>query len=318
MNAPQKPRLYADPIFLDHQTGDHPETPERLRHLYTWLPPRPVYQRYAAGSFEAANREQLERVHDPAYIDHLRDYAGRGGGRIEADTVVSRKSFDVAAKAAGATIAAVDAVLAGETPRALCLVRPPGHHALVTAPMGFCLFNNVAIAARHALVRHRLNRVLIVDWDVHHGNGTQDIFYDSGDAWFFSVHRSPFYPGTGAADETGRGRGLGTKFNLPLRFGTTRKAFREQFQTTLEQAATKCRPELILISAGFDAHSADPIGSLGLETEDFEPLTKLIVEVANQHCQGRIVSMLEGGYNIEKLAECVECHMQALDPNGKA
>jgi acetoin utilization deacetylase AcuC-like enzyme len=180
--------------------------------------------------------------------------------------------------------------------------------------MGFCLFNNVAVAARHALVKHKLNRVLVVDWDVHHGNGTQDIFYDSADAWFFSVHRSPFYPGTGAADETGRGPGLGTKFNLPLKFGTTRKAFREQFQTTLEQAANKCRPELVLISAGFDAHAADPIGSLGLETEDFEPLTKLVVQVAEQYCQGKIVSLLEGGYNVEKLAECVECHMDALAP----
>lgn len=314
MNASQAPRLYSDSVFLEHQTGDHPESPERLRHLYAWLPQRPVHKRYVKGEFAPADQAQLERVHDPAYIDHLRDYAARGGGRIEADTVVSRKSFDVASKAAGAAIAAVDAVVTGEAPRAVCLVRPPGHHALVTAPMGFCLFNNVAVAARHALVKHKLNRVLVVDWDVHHGNGTQDIFYDSGDAWFFSVHRSPFYPGTGAAHETGRGPGLGTKFNLPLKFGTTRKAFREQFQTTLEQAATKCRPELILISAGFDAHAADPIGSLGLETEDFEPLTKLVVQVADQYCQGKIVSLLEGGYNIEKLAECVECHMESLAP----
>lgn len=318
MNATKAPRLYADPVFLEHQTGDHPESPERLRHLYTWLAPRPVHKRYVAGECPPADRAQLERVHDPAYIDHLRDYAARGGGRIEADTVVSRRSFEAASKAAGSAVAAVDAVLAGEASRGVCLVRPPGHHALVNAPMGFCLFNNVAIAARHALVKHRLQRILIVDWDVHHGNGTQDIFYDSGDAWFFSVHRSPFYPGTGAADETGRGKGLGTKFNLPLKFGTTRKSFREQFQTTLEQAATKCRPELVLISAGFDAHAADPIGSLGLETEDFEPLTKLVVQIADQYCQGKIVSLLEGGYNIEKLAECVECHLEALAPRDGA
>jgi acetoin utilization deacetylase AcuC-like enzyme len=303
MDTPPAPRLFVDPVFLEHQTGEHPESPQRLRHLLAWLPERPVHKRYAAGVFAPADRAQLERVHDPAYVDRVRDFAQRGGGRIEADTIVSRRSFDVASNAAGAAIAAVDAVLAGAAPRAVCLIRPPGHHALVKAPMGFCLFNNVSIAARHALARHKLNRILIVDWDVHHGNGTQDIFYDAGDAWFLSVHRSPFYPGTGAADETGRGAGLGTKFNLPLRFGTTRKSFREQFQTLLEQAAAKCKPELVLVSAGFDAHAADPIGSLGLETEDFEPLTKLVAQVAYQHCGGKIVSLLEGGYNVEKLAE---------------
>lgn len=314
MNASPVPRLYADPVFLEHLTGNHPESPERVRHLLEWLPGRPVYGRYERSAFGPAERAQLERAHAPAYLDRLRDFAERGGGRIEADTVVSRRSFEVAVRGAGAAVAAVDAVVKGEAPRALCLIRPPGHHALVNAPMGFCLINNVVVAARHALAAHGLERVLIVDWDVHHGNGTQDILYDSGNAWFFSVHRSPFYPGTGDANETGRGAGLGTKFNLPLRLGTPRQTFRERFQTTLEQAATKCRPELVLVSAGFDAHAADPIGSLGLETEDFEPLTKLIGQVADQYCKGKIVSLLEGGYNVEKLAECVECHMQALLP----
>jgi acetoin utilization deacetylase AcuC-like enzyme len=318
MNAGAAPRLYADPVFLEHQTGDHPESPERLRHLYGWLKERPVFQRYRAAEFAAADRAQLERAHDPAYIDQIQQYAERGGGRIETDTVMSRRSFEVAAKAAGAAVAAVDSVVTGEAPRAICLIRPPGHHALVGAPMGFCLFNNVAVAARQALVKHKLERLLIVDWDVHHGNGTQDIFYDAPDAWFFSVHRSPFYPGTGAANETGRGPGLGTKFNLPLRFGVSRREFRERFQTMLEQAAAKCRPELILLSAGFDAHAADPVGSLGLETEDFEPLTHQVAQVADQYCHGRIVSVLEGGYNVKKLAECVECHMQALAPRPAA
>jgi acetoin utilization deacetylase AcuC-like enzyme len=180
--------------------------------------------------------------------------------------------------------------------------------------MGFCLFNNVALAAAHAVQKHELGRVLVVDFDVHHGNGTQDIFYESPAVYFFSIHRYPFYPGTGAAHETGTGAGLGTKFNVPVPFGTARKTYLEQFQTTLEQAATRARPELILISAGFDAHRADPVGSLGLETEDFEPLTRLVVEAADQFCQGRIVSVLEGGYNVHALAESVECHMRALLP----
>ena len=285
-----------------------------MRYLYQYLAGRPVRKRFENGAVQPAERAQLERVHDPAYIDRVREFAKRGGGRIEADTTVSRKSYEVAVKTAGSAVAAVDAVLTGKAPRALCLTRPPGHHALFDDAMGFCLFNNVAVAARHATAQHKLERVLIVDWDVHHGNGTQDLFYEAEDVWFFSVHRYPFYPGTGAAHETGTGRGLGTKFNLPLPFGTTRQAYREKFQAMLEQAAEKCRPQLVLISAGFDAHAADPIGSLGLETQDFESLTHMVADVADQHCGGKIVSLLEGGYNVEKLAECVECHMESLLP----
>ncbi|MGQ0635112.1 MAG: histone deacetylase family protein [Planctomycetaceae bacterium] len=312
MNPAPRPLLFADTVFFEHQTGDHPESPARLRHLYRYLEDRPALARFAMGQVRPATRAELELVHKPAYIDRVRGFADQGGGRIEADTTVSRRSFEVAGKAAGAAIAAVDAVLSGAASRALCLTRPPGHHALPDAAMGFCLFNNAAIAARHAVRQHRLERVLIVDWDVHHGNGTQDIFYDDPHVWFYSVHRSPFYPGTGAAHETGRGAALGTKFNLPLAFGITRLNYREKFQTVLEQAAQKCRPELVLVSAGFDAHAADPIGSLGLDTEDFERLTKLVVDVARQFCGGKVVSLLEGGYNIEKLAESVECHMEAL------
>jgi acetoin utilization deacetylase AcuC-like enzyme len=238
--------------------------------------------------------------------------AALGGGRIEADTVISSQSFEVAALAAGAAVAAVDAVLAGPQRQAACLVRPPGHHALREAPMGFCLINNVAVAAVHALRRHGLSRVLIVDWDVHHGNGTQAIFYDSPEVHFFSVHRYPFYPGTGAGNETGTGPGLGTKFNLPLPFGVSRTEFLERFESVLSDAAARCRPELVLVSAGFDAHRADPIGSLGLETEDFAPLTRLVMQVADQYCGGRLVSLLEGGYDLQALAESVQCHLETL------
>lgn len=178
--------------------------------------------------------------------------------------------------------------------------------------MGFCLFNNIAIAAAYALQKYGLNRVLIVDWDVHHGNGTQDSFYRSDSVYFLSIHRSPFYPGTGAAEETGTGRGLGTKFNVPVRYGTPRRSYLEAFQTVLEQAASRARPDLVLISAGFDAHYADPVGSLRLETEDFSPLTQLVRQVADQYCNGRLVSLLEGGYNVATLAECVTCHMESL------
>jgi acetoin utilization deacetylase AcuC-like enzyme len=306
------PCLYSSPLFQEHLTGTHPESPERLRFLQEYLAPRPLLSRFRPGEFDPAGPQLLELVHRPAYVAAVREFASRGGGRVESDTIISSRSYDVACLAVGAATAAVDAVLTGKTSRALCLVRPPGHHALAAAPMGFCLFGNVSVAAAHALRAHHLERVLIVDWDVHHGNGTQDMFYDNGQVYFFSAHRFPFYPGTGAANETGTGAGLGTKFNLPLRFGTPRSGYLQEFQTVLEQAAARCRPELILISAGFDAHAADPVGSLGLQTEDFEPLTKLICQVADQYCQWRVVSLLEGGYNVRALAESIECHMQAL------
>jgi acetoin utilization deacetylase AcuC-like enzyme len=312
MIDPHSPLLFSDSVFLEHQTGRHPESPERLRYLHEFLKQQSISARFAPGRFDAAQPAQLELVHDPAYIDSVRRFADSGGGRIEEDTVLSRRSFDVASHAAGAALAAVEAVLQGPASRALCLIRPPGHHALPNAAMGFCLFNNVALAATHAVKRFGLNRVLVVDFDVHHGNGTQDAFYQNGEIYFFSIHRAPFYPGTGAAHETGSGPGLGTKFNLPVRFGTPRRTYLEQYQTTLEQAAARARPELVLISAGFDAHRADPVGSLGLESEDFEPITRLLVQVADQYCHGRIVSLLEGGYNVHALAESVQCHMEAL------
>lgn len=178
--------------------------------------------------------------------------------------------------------------------------------------MGFCLFNNVALAADRAVKHHKLERVLVVDWDVHHGNGTQDIFYDRDDVWFLSAHRSPFYPGTGSKEETGTRKGLGTKFNLPVKFGTSRRDYLAQFESLLKDAAEKCKPELVLISAGFDAHAEDPIGSLGLQTEDFAALTTLVHQVAKAHAKGRVVSCLEGGYNVDRLAESVACHLKTL------
>jgi acetoin utilization deacetylase AcuC-like enzyme len=312
MSELNRPLLFTDPVFLEHQTGDHPESPERLRFVEKMLAQEPIALQFERGTFQPAQPEQLELVHEPAYIESVRRFAAAGGGRIEADTVISPRSFEVACHAAGAAVAAVDAVATGAAPRALCLIRPPGHHALPHAAMGFCLFNNVAIAAAYALKKYGLDRILIVDWDVHHGNGTQDSFYESDAVYFVSIHRSPFYPGTGAADETGTGKGLGTKFNLPIRYGTPRHSYLEAFQTVLEQAASRARPDLVLISAGFDAHYADPVGSLGLQTEDFAPLTKLVRQVADQYCQGRLVSLLEGGYNVAALAESVACHMESL------
>jgi acetoin utilization deacetylase AcuC-like enzyme len=306
--------LYADPCFLRHETGRHPESADRLRTLYAHLESTHLIDRFARGQIRTATLEEIGRVHEPEYIRQVEHWAARGGGLVEADTVMSRDSYDVACRAAGTAVAAVEQVVAGKYRRALCLIRPPGHHALKAAPMGFCLFNNVAVAARHAIDRLGLSRVLIVDWDVHHGNGTQDTFFSDGQVHFFSSHRSPFYPGTGAEDETGTGKGLGTIFNLPLRMGISRREFRERFHNMLEHAAARAKPEIVLISAGFDAHRADPVGSLGLESEDFSDLTRLVVDCADQFCGGKIVSLLEGGYNLHALAESVQAHIEELVP----
>lgn len=304
--------LFGDPLFLEHDTGRHPERPERLKAIWAHLDKSGLAGRCQRGETRLATRTEIARSHDPKYIDHVQQFCEESPGRIEADTTVSRRSYDVALLAAGTALAAVDAVMQGDDQTALCLVRPPGHHALPASAMGFCLFNNIALAAEHALQAHRLNRVLIVDWDVHHGNGTQDMFYDRSDAWFFSAHRFPFYPGTGAADETGAGKGLGATFNLPVTFGTPRKEYLARFETMLNDAAGRCKPELILLSAGFDAHRDDPIGSLGLETEDFAALTKMVYSAAKTHCRGRLVSLLEGGYDVDALAASLGLHLQTL------
>lgn len=306
------PLLFTDPRYLNHLTGAHPECPERLERILTMLDETGLRDRFDQPTFNPADEKQIARVHDPDYIRELDRFAEQGGGRMDADTVVSPESYQIAKLACGAGIAAVDALLTKGQNRAACLVRPPGHHALADRAMGFCLFNNIAVAAAHAVEQHGLSRILIVDWDVHHGNGTQDLFYRNENVFFLSVHRHPFYPGTGHIDETGTGPGLGKTANLPIRFGTSRADYFFQFQTALEDIADQFRPELVLLSAGFDAHHLDPVGSLGLETEDYIKLTKLVVDVAQTHAGGRLSSFLEGGYNLDVLPDCVRVHLETL------
>lgn len=303
--------LYYDPRFLDHETGQHPECAERLRQVIGHLDTRGDLQRLQRPTWQLATDEQLTRVHGSQTIAFLHSLADRGGGRADADTVVSPDSVDVARLAAGALCDAVGQVVDGNSSRALCLVRPPGHHALADRVMGFCLFNNIAVAAEAALAVG-LERMLIIDWDVHHGNGTQAIFYDDPRVGFFSAHRWPFYPGTGAAEESGTGDGLGTTRNLPIKFGTSRDDYRVQVLRELEDFAQKINPQLVLVSAGFDSHREDPIGSLGLETEDFVWLTQASTQIADSYAEGRLISALEGGYKPPILAECVAAHLEHL------
>lgn len=304
--------LYSDPLFLEHETGKHPERAERLRQVTAHLARTGLADRCTRPAWKAATAEQLQRVHDADYVASVAAFAQQGGGRIEADTVVSPRSDAVARHAAGAVIDAVKHVVEGPDHLALCLVRPPGHHALRDSAMGFCLFNNIAIGARAAVREHQLDRVLVIDWDVHHGNGTQNTFWEDGQVAFLSIHRWPFYPGTGRADETGSGRGLGSIVNLPIEFGTPRKTYLDRFTAALEKLAAKIKPQLVLVSAGFDSHRDDPIGSLELETEDFKPLTQAVLDVAAAHAGGRLVSVLEGGYNPGILAGCVELHLRTM------
>lgn len=303
--------LYYDPIFLHYDTGDHPENADRIIPAARHLNLLAMHLGCIRPSWEPLSAEMLTRIHSSAYVDSLRNLA-ESGGVLDHDTVISTRSYDVARAAAGAVCDAVDKVIAGKERHAFCLIRPPGHHASQNNGMGFCLFNNVALGARRAIDQQGLDRVLIVDWDVHHGNGTQKIFWEDGQVGFFSIHRYPFYPGTGAADEVGAGAGLGTKLNAPITFGTPRTEYLQEFNSGLTSLASRIRPQLIIISAGFDAHRLDPVGSLGLESEDFSLMTRSVLEVANVFSDGRVVSALEGGYNPIAVAECVERHVQQL------
>ncbi len=305
--------LYSDPRMLEHQPpARHPERHERLRAILRHLERSGLDSRCQTGIVRPATREELMRVHSPSYLDSVPRFEARGGGPIEPDTWVYSGSNDAALLAAGSAVEAVATVIEGTDRRALCVVRPPGHHARPGGAMGFCLYDNVAVAAADALARHELSRILVVDFDVHHGNGTQEIFYEDGRVGFLSIHRHPFYPGTGSSDETGTGRGLGFTKNLPITFGTTRPDFLATFRAGLETLADKLRPELVLVSAGFDAHAEDPVGDLGLEVEDFIDLTRSVLDVAKVHASGRIVSVLEGGYNVPILAGCVAAHLETL------
>ena len=310
--------LYQSAQFLDHDTGRHPECADRLRAVTRHLADSGLGGQCRRPPWQPVSGLRMGRVHDLDYVERLRQLAEGGGGAIDPDTIVSRPSYDVALQAAGAVCDAVARVAAGEDATALCLVRPPGHHALHQAAMGFCLLNNIAVGARVATDELEMDRVLIVDWDVHHGNGTQDAFWEDERVGFFSVHRWPFYPGTGRRNETGSGAGLGTVCNLPIEMGTSRRDYLARFAGELEAFADRIKPQLVLVSAGFDSHRLDPIGSLGLEIEDFAQLTDFVCQVADQHAGGRVVSVLEGGYNPSVLAECVGTHLQQLLASGRA
>ncbi|HPG89559.1 MAG TPA: histone deacetylase family protein [Hyphomicrobium sp.] len=309
--------LITHPSFVEHDTGSHhPERPERMRVIDRILE-HEVYQSLIRQ--EAPLRDDDETyivmAHNKDHLEHLRRVAaGRGFGstHIDGDTIVSAGSWQAARRAVGAGLEAVDLVMSKQADNVFCQVRPPGHHAETAKAMGFCLFNNIAIAAHYARAKHGAERVAVIDFDVHHGNGTQEIFWSDKDLFYGSTHQMPLFPGTGALSETG----VGNIFNAPMRAGDGRAPFEEAFLQRIIEPLHNFAPDVVLISAGFDAHRDDPLGGMDLVEADYIWATEKLAEVARRHANGRIVSMLEGGYNLTALARSVAVHVKTLMETG--
>ncbi len=311
-----KTGLILDECFTRHLTGPgHAERPERIPAVQRALASARLIEQCALIEPVPVDMSLVLANHSESYIDRLSEHCAEGENQIDcADSAICPESFEIAQLACGSVIRAVDAVAAGEIGNAFCVIRPPGHHAERDFSMGFCLFNNIAIAARHLLKSHSLERVLILDWDVHHGNGTQHSFEDDPLVFFCSLHGHPdlLYPGTGYAHERGIGAGEGTTLNLPMQPGAGDAEYRAAFVEHVLPAARAYGPEFILISAGFDAHRADPLAPIELETSSFEWMTEEVRALADECCGGRLVSMLEGGYNLDALGESVAVHLRCL------
>lgn len=321
MGQDQKPALpgvrtafVCSPLYRQHDTGaQHPEQRARLDAIEESLREGGLTATLLALPPVPAALEWLTTIHSPEYVERVREQCAAGAPWIDTpDVPVSEGSYATAVLAVGGVLTAVDAVATGQARNAFCAVRPPGHHALRNRAMGFCLFNNVAIAARYAQGKHRLGRVLIVDWDVHHGNGTQAAFYDDPTVFYFSVHRDPFYPGSGKASERGEGAGRSYTLNVPLPAGSGDAVYRQAFSEGLVPAALAFRPDIILVSAGFDAHRNDPLGGMRLTPDGYADLTRIVKDLAARCCAGRLVAVLEGGYDLEGLADSVAAHLRVL------
>jgi acetoin utilization deacetylase AcuC-like enzyme len=307
--------LVYDPFNLKHTLAGHPENYRRLQGTWALLQEDGILDDLLSIESSPAPPNALLQVHDRAYVDQVKRLSTRGGGHLDPDTYVNQDSYRAALLAAGGLLNVVDAVLAGEADNGFALVRPPGHHARPRRGMGFCLFGNVAIAARHARARHGVERILIVDFDVHHGNGTQEMFYADGEVLFFSTHQYPFYPGTGSVSETGQGRGRGTTINVPFGTGVGDAGHLAAFRQILTPLAREFQPQFILVSAGYDAHWMDPLAGLSLSITAYAHLLEHLMELAGELCQGRLACVLEGGYHLDVLPHCVLTSLRVLSDN---
>lgn len=301
-----------------HNTGAHPECADRLRVIEELCDHPDLRSGLVRVQPRAAALEELSEIHDSDYILRVKQAAASGVRALDPDTFISPESFKEALLAAGGVLSVLDAVVSGEVRNGFCAVRPPGHHAERGWAKGFCLFNNIAVAARYAQKHHGIKKVLIVDWDVHHGNGTQNAFYADPTVFYFSLHQYPHYPGSGARDQTGAGAGRGFTRNIPLPAGSGDPEYRAAFEKDLIPAAEKFAPDLILISAGFDGHAEDPLAGTRLTEAGYRFMTETLTGLADRYCGGRLVSVLEGGYNLSALQRSVKEHLSALIGSSKA
>jgi len=299
--------------YLRHDTDfSHPESPQRLVSIYEMLDNPDMVWKFIGIEAREATHAELDRIHKPAYIDSIAATAGQSIFMLDSDTVATPETYEIARLAAGGMMNAVDAVICRAADNAFALVRPPGHHAQPATAAGFCIFNNIAVGAKHAMDRHRMERILIVDWDLHHGNGTQEIFYGDREVLYFSTHQYPAYPGTGGMGEMGKGKGLGYTINVPLNPGADDAFYVRVFRELLSPIALAYKPEIILVSAGFDPYIGDPLGEMAVTPEGFACLTRVLLNLADECCGGRLVLVLEGGYHIQGLTKCVRAVLLEL------
>ena len=305
--------LVYHPDYLRHDPGErHPEHAGRLEAVMQALESSGHSRQLVHLDWDDDPQAWVAEVHDAEVIQRVRAASQKGRAALDPDTIVSRESYDVALQAVAGTLAAADAVVSGEVTQAFCAVRPPGHHAEAHRSMGFCLFNNVAVLARYLQKRHGLDNILIIDWDVHHGNGTQHIFEADASVMYVSTHQYPYYPGTGASSETGTGSGEGYTLNFPLPAGTGDDAYLDVFQRAILPRALAYRPDCVLVSAGFDAHYADPLAHMQVSEAGYRRMTEVVNEIAAVCSRNRLISVLEGGYNVDALGRCVTTHVATL------
>jgi acetoin utilization deacetylase AcuC-like enzyme len=301
------------PDYLKHNADqNHPESEERLSKLVEHLEKNGFLSKLKIIEPHTASVKWLEKVHTPDYIKMVEEVCRNGGAMLDPDTLVGPESYRVALLAVGGVMAAVDAVMDKKVKNAFCALRPPGHHAETDKAMGFCIFNNVAVACRYVQDKYRIKKVLIIDWDVHHGNGTQNIFWTDPSVFYVSLHQYPFYPGSGSENEVGEGEGSGFTFNLPMCAGSGDLEYVEVFENIIYPSAIKFDPDFIFISAGFDAHKDDPLAQIDLTEEGYKRMTQVVTRLAAECCDNRLVSVLEGGYNSQSLASSVQEHLLVL------
>jgi len=301
-----------DPIYLKHETGEHVENSGRLLSIKSYLEQNNIMPLLTPISPRLAKMNELTLVHQSRYIKDIQSFCTSGGGYLDLDTVVSARSYEVALCAVGGAMRAAESVMQNEVDSVFALIRPPGHHAVFNRAMGFCLFNNIAITAKDALSKYGLERLAIIDFDVHHGNGTQDAFYADPRVLYVSTHQSPLFPGTGHIEETGSGPAKGTNINIPLPPGCGDAEFKQAFEQVVAPAIERFRPQLLLVSAGYDAHWADTISQMQLSVNGFADIVGIIKRLASELCSNRLVFMLEGGYNLRALAASIQATFEVL------